>query len=362
VSDASVLSDSGIEVLQTTITAACLFASSVVYATSIVTNGRHVFGVGVANGQPALCAVPVDGGPSFALFSAMNDGLSPSVATDGLNVYACMPAIEDVGGDLYRVPAAGGAVETLASAKGAIATDGKNVYFLGNSDIESVPIGGGAITTLSSTSYYDDAEVAVNPYFGHIAADGHRVYWTESRYHTVSDVPPGTTAIYSVPANGGPVTALATFGYLGQQMPQIVTDGVNVYWLAYAPYDDGGVVSGAPRYGGSISVQSVPVDGGPVTTLASADDAVDASVTLPRSLATDGVNVYFTAASGIMRVPVAGGSPTMFAAGVESSELENGGTDTYGILAVDDANVYWVSPIGNSYGPTPVLFKKAKGP
>jgi hypothetical protein len=87
---------------------------------------------------------------------------------------------------------------------------------------------------------------------------------------------PGPIDVVSAPAAGGTATTLATdlsWAYF------LLTDGANLYWNS-----------------GSASVGSVPVTGGEMVTVASAQDLASEFVGLG---AVDGTNIYFLDDAGL---------------------------------------------------------------
>jgi hypothetical protein len=127
--------------------------------------------------------------------------------------------------------------------------------------------------------------------------------------------------IMSVPSGGGTPTTLAT----GQSQPSaIAVDGSSVYWTntgqacAVQPGTCGATPDG--------SVMRVPLAGGTPTPLAT-------GLCGPNSIAIDAVNAYVVVSSAsILKIPLAGGAPTTLAHGF-----------SIGTLAVDATSVYYTS-------------------
>jgi hypothetical protein len=176
-----------------------------------------------------------------------------------------------------------------------------------------------------------------------LATDGTNVYFTATDDGTVLEVS----------VDGGSVVTLAS----NQSEPfGIAVVESNVYWTNEGGNDDGTVVK-------------APVGGGTLVTLASGQGA-------PAAIAVDGANVYWTNLTGnpaVMKVPVAGGKPTVlanatvpFAIAVNGSRVywtdgdnilsapSSGGSATTlasgqpfpAYLAVDATNVYWTTGRG----------------
>ncbi len=204
-------------------------------------------------GASVLLAVPLSGGTPATLASNMD--------TLGLTVK---------GPDLYSVSHSfvvhlsvhGGTASKLAEsstyAPGLPAADDANVYWVGEG-VFSAPRTGGTATTLATTR-----DVATG-----LAIDDANVYWCDS-----SDP---AAPIMRTPKAGGPSVTLATHqsGAAG-----FATDGHDVYWT----------VDETPG-----AVVKVAVDGGSVTTLASA--------TSPGAIAVDDTGVYWAESQGpVMRL------------------------------------------------------------
>ena len=152
-----------------------------------------------------------------------------------------------------------------------------------------------------------------------LAVDGTNLYWTEDLNGTVM----------KVPLAGGTPTVLASgqYGAVG-----IAVDATNVYW-ATDPAD----FSGSPPSNTPFVLAKVPIEGGSPTILVSNFDG-------RLSIATDGTNVYWTAAGSlggpmsnraVKKVSVNGGSPTTLASGLVNPES----------IAVDSTDVYWTDGI-----------------
>ena len=117
------------------------------------------------------------------------------------------------------------------------------------------------------------------------------------------------TDVISVPINGGPVTTLAPAHptLSGQMSYGYSVDDTYLYWVSFT----------APSF-----VMKIPLGGGVATTLA----------TLPGTgfgTAVDATSVYIATAGGVMKVSKSGGAPTTLAA-------ESGAG-----IATDAKNVYW---------------------
>jgi len=128
----------------------------------------------------------------------------------------------------------------------------------------------------------------------------------------------------SVPRDGGCVTTLAP----KEDTPvALAVDSTHVYWVDVGVVDEFG--DGEP----DGAVKEVPLGGGPVTTLATLQDA-------PEAVAVDGTNVYWVNLNGtVNEVPVGGGLVTTLATG-QAEPVS---------VAVDGTHVYWID-----YGDDPL--------
>jgi hypothetical protein len=202
-----------------------------------------------------------------------------------------------------RVPAAGGPLVTLASARNyarGIAVDQNNVYWaeeLTNGLILQVPVGGGSVTTLASGQSMPSQ----------IALDPTDVYWT------TWDAANSIGTVSRVAIGGNTVQTLATTIL---NCSDLTVDGSNVYLVSPGTL---GLSNG--------TVASVPLTGGAVTTLAS-------NRAFPRSIAVDSTNVYWTSLSdnSVWAMPKTGGTPVLLASGPAP-----------GAIVVDGSNLYWAN-------------------
>jgi hypothetical protein len=166
------------------------------------------------------------------------------------------------------------------------------------------------------------------------------------------------------PIAGGPATTLATSPAVG-----LAVDATSVYWVV-----PGG--GGNPNEG---SVNRIPLDGGTPTVLAANQGtegsiAVDATsvywaiqtgivkqplaggtpiaivmVEAPTILGLDSTSVYFTKyGGGIMKAPIDGGAPVMLAAGVTPGGGMLGAVDSTSVYYVDGNDVMKVSIAGGT--------------
>lgn len=250
--------------------------------------------------------VPIQGGTPTTLASGE---MEPAfLALDSTSLYWI--AGDSNGGFVKKVPLAGGTVTTLATTRGVagIALDAQNVYWTDAVDgsVMSVPITGGTPTTLTTGEN--------NPTFsiGQIAVHGTKLYWTRVESVTAPE-------IMTMPTTGGTPSVFATGPTCPNAnlcVPQfIAVDNSNVYWNEV---DQQALGSG---YIARASLQT-----GAVTVLAT-------GLTVPRGLAVDASNVYWVdqGDGAVYSVPIAGGPVTT----VDSS---HGGTYS---VATDCLNLYW---------------------
>jgi hypothetical protein len=235
---------------------------------------------------------------------------SPLLAFDG-SVYAG-------GRTILRVPTTGGIATTLlgddAGAEvGQLGTDGTSLYWLSvspvsPSGIEAMALQGGTSVSISGTPTSLVQEFCVD---------------TTALYF-VQRVAAEQTAIVRVPNLGGVPTTLVV-GQLSQT--SLTMDAKSLYWFD------------AVRDG--IAIWTVPKSGGAPVTLASfGEDTVG-------TLAVDDCHVYATVGASVVRIPVAGGTPTtLYTAPLQAQPSA---------LAVDATSIYWA--LNDYTGPTSTIME-----
>jgi sugar lactone lactonase YvrE len=268
------------------------------------------------------------------------------IALDSANVYWT----NYDGGTVMKVSLDGTTMTTLATGGGipyGIAVDSTNVYWVdanGNGALWSVPLNGGTGVLLAAGG--------VRSQYRAVSVDSTRVYWEDE------DNPGG---IFAASPDGGARTMIARGDYANSTC-HLALDRNNVYWLAYPGQD---AVDSAPLFGdggapkrlasipsplGDVwgiasdstsvywtqsdtgSVLSVPINGGPVTMLASGSGS-------PTGIAVDAQRVYWTDEDGAIRsVPLRGGAQITHATG-QSLPID---------LAVDAKAIYWVTRGGGT--------------
>jgi hypothetical protein len=181
-------------------------------------------------------------------------------------------------GAIVSAPLGGGTPSTLASGfpwadPSAKTADAQYVYVLfpDVGEIERVPLDGGSPSVLVSPTVPGHRNNLVGWF---LANDGRALYWSMSELLAGMA---GTSAILSVPLDGGSVVTLAA-DKSGKM--DIATDGTSVYWTTGGP--DGSVVK-------------VPVGGGAPVTLATGQPGT-------WGIAVDATSVYWASAGGVMKL------------------------------------------------------------
>jgi hypothetical protein len=154
--------------------------------------------------------------------------------------------------------------------------------------------------------------VALGPRVSAFAIDGANIYWTQLDASGTPCNPPCAGAVMKMPLGGGTPLALAS----GQLSPISIAVGpTSVVWTNY------GDVTGAPK-----ALMTVPLDGGDPITLV-ADGTFGA-------YAVDATSVYYDGGGSLMKIPLAGGSPTPVTSLGVSWSLASG-------VVLDATSVYW---------------------
>lgn len=267
-------------------------------------------------------------------------GIPFGIATDGTNVYWANRGGE---GAIMKVPVGGGTPTTLASSQmvpQGIAVDHSDVYWANLDAVWKIPIEGGEPFKLADTSLLRDD-------FGDfaVAIDTTRVYWHAITSIVAVEMAGGTptiladnqdpaphgvaiddTAVYwaadfqgimKTPLDGA-LSGNSTVEIASESLyvTSLAVDDQNVYWVANGSLD-------AKR----SKIQKASKNGGSVVTLASEQDGGS------RAIAADETTVYWTTDHAIMSVPIDGG-PVATLAPSEYTPRD---------IAVDDKNIYWTS-------------------
>ncbi len=288
--------------------------------TSIYTDPNNCGACGLV--CPAQLASCIHGQCAVAPVVIMADQYqSCGIASDSNNVYWVS------GYDVVQAPIDGGPPLTLATGVAIVgfpmdvAVGGGRVYWTSENpdSVRSIPIGGGTIATITSQ---------VNGP-ANIATDQNNVYWT-TWYGWPNPDAGGT--VMQAQLDGGGLLTLAT----GQPSPTAVAiDSNSVYWINAAT----GNLDG--------TVMTVPIGGGPSTTLAAGYGFATPELQPEETLVVSGQTLYWVGSGGgspwpdIWRVAVDGGTPTAF--GLSSNSFI-----APFAIAVDSTKVYWSSETGNS--------------
>ncbi len=267
-------------------------------------------------------------------------GTPSAITVDSANVYF----LDATGGNVVKVPIAGGAPVTLATGQTAspagIAIDATNVYWTNkgtntcssgdagtctyNQDgtVVQVPIAGGTPVTLATGQDFPVGITVMQSI----------VYWVNTNGGTVM----------STPAGGGPVVTLAA----GQPSPWAIASSTltqSIYWL------DRGTVQNEHHDGALVRMTPEPAaepDAGPINLMA-------ANLLDPTALAVDTATIYWTSqgteAAGykdgaVLKLPITGGNPTFVALG-------QGGPSS---VVVDSKNVYWTNAASGTVVSVPI--------
>jgi hypothetical protein len=204
---------------------------------------------------------------------------------------------------------------SASSSVAGVAVGPTDAYWLSNSggviSVQSAPVIGGSAVQVGTVS---TASLPAG-----LSIQGNTLYF--AAFADPSSSSPGSGgAIYQAPIAGGSTpTAMQTFS--SGTPNDVVTDSANIYWTDL--YANGG------------SVFSMPLAGGPITTMAS-------TLGVPHYLAVDSTNVYTADFIGgaVYEIPL--GTPA--GAGGTPKVLVTGGSPTAGIAADDNqAVVYFTS-------------------
>lgn len=284
-----------------------VLANAVTTPIDLVLRGNDVVwsettGPAYSNEPGAVKGVPKTGGPVFVF--AQREDAPGRLSVDASWVYWAEGSFLEGVAQIARVPAGGGAVETVVSGvagRPPITVSDTHVFIADRWRIKGVPVSGGTLETLAAASFYIRS----------IVTDGAYVYWLEGGPFAI---------VRKVSADGGPVTTLGSGG--GDPAGPIRVDATHVYWM-----------------GGENAIFRVPKDGGNVTTL------VGPVPGLLTDFLVDGGNVYFSEWDGgrIRKTPVTGG---------EVSTLASLSPDQTRRLATDGLSVYWIDQGGVGKAPT----------
>ena len=260
-----------------------------------------------------------------------------SIAVDANNVYVWSvgtfqlnSSVNNKDGTVVQVPLDGSTPITLATGVeafydsgylNAVAVDSKYVYFgslapppAPDGAIMRAPIGGGAPEAIYSGQALPEA----------VATDGTNVYWAnwgtfDAQGHSNND---GT--LWQGPIGGGTTPTMLASSLAGPST--LALDSTTVYWVDLGPLG----TDNFPALN-SGSVLKVPIGGGTVTTIASAQS-------VPFSIIVANGTVYWTeyglSAPGlVVSAPTAGGSLTPLVSGLDDPSA----------LAISGSTIYWTN-------------------
>lgn len=264
-------------------------------------------GTGGAGGTGGGSAVP-------ELLLAGGFGLNAwGIALDADSVY--FTDAQGPNGKVGRVAKVGGALTVLASglqSPSPITVDATDVYFMDSDHVMKVPIAGGAVTVVADAS---------NDTYSAVVVDDDQIYWTNYTFM-------GSTM--RMPKAGGAPVTVAPDAY---PAGMVVTGG-QMYWSAM----DADAIKSAPILGGPVTVMASNQDAPRWGIAANADHLfwvnegtfpmqvwgvpLDASLppaqlgvsptesSVQTSLVADAAYVYFPVSyCKIVRIPVGGGQP-----------------------------------------------------
>jgi hypothetical protein len=198
------------------------------------------------------------------------------------------------------------ATEVGASSIGAmqLATDATSVYFVFGSALRRVPLRGGLVSSM--LPLLPDVGQNCDP----VATP------TSVLLHHVIGGATNDEQVLSVPIQGGKETALATSSGF---VRGLATDGHDVYFVD------------------SAGLESVPATGGPVQLLS------DQIGPLPTGIAVVGSNLVVTAGGTVVSVPIGGGPPTTLAPQQPNTQFP---------MACGPDTCWWTGAQPSAMGPT----------
>ncbi|OIQ99461.1 hypothetical protein GALL_183980 [mine drainage metagenome] len=347
-------------------------ASKIGTPENLVVNGQYIYWVDGGR----LNKTSISGAVTTVLQNGTRDpvaGSTADIVVDGTYAYwvntvsstSCSPSCTWT---ILRVPIAGGTPSQLASTNSeivALASDANNIYWeergIGpvttgcqcGSTIKAVPKIGGTVVTLVDGLLNGLTSGSWIP-TGGIAVSGSAIFFADSTSTSYQ--------MLEIPNTGGTVSILATvptnIGNAQNAIRSITAGSANVYWLdsgnsvldsvpivggsvttlanglngptdlainaSTAYWVESGASSGCCLQMGAGQIRQVSLAGGTASTLVSGIDA-------PSALSTDTSNVYWTELWRIADAPITGGLPTTLASGISSDMAR---------IAADQVNIY----------------------
>jgi hypothetical protein len=306
-------------------------------ASSLVASNGYLYYAEVLTGTPVLkLKLGEDGGVPTPLGPPQPTPVG--LAVDANNVYvwsagtfALNSSINNKDGAVIQVPLDGSAAITLRQNiellyddvyTDSVTVDSKNVYWVEGASGDDGVIMRTAIGSASPTAIFTKQYVPQA-----ITTDGTNVYWADWGPLNATGDPGDQGTIWQGSVNGGTPIMLA--GNLSAP-EAIAVDAHNVYWTNLGPLG----VDNLPAPNGG-SVMRVPIGGGTITTIATAQAA-------PVAILVSGSTVYWsqygiTAPGLIMSAPVAGGTVTPIAAGLNDPAA----------IAIWGNTLYWTNEISS---------------
>lgn len=200
-----------------------------------------------------------------------------------------------------------------------------------------MPKGGGTVTAI----YQSPTQ---NPIMRHVMALSNTSVYVQIAVDVLTD------SVMKVAKDGSSAVQLALTGKRGGAA--MATDSQRIYWE-----------------GGSAGIESVPLDGGPITPVVdralkpiepgSGNEVPWQGIT---GLMSDGTNLYYQSGGHLMQVPVGGGVPRILFRWDPTAAKNTGYVSSFSWPCVTGGFVYWnqygfifKTPIGGGGTPTPVV-------
>jgi hypothetical protein len=273
-----------------------------------------------------LYSVPLTGGAPKALLTKVVNGNGNFQTVVGGNLYWTQ-YFQGV----FAVPVAGGSAVTISSSEAypnTITNDGTNVFFANTSSAFSIREVTTATDTVTTVPIVVDAGLGLTG-IKPMAVDASHLYWGDT-------IGAGTSDVYQANKDGSNVILLAS-GLAGS-VNGLTIDANNVYFTV-APGPNG--------------VYQVPIGGGTLTTLASAESS-------PIPVVTDGTNVFWMNSGGVVRrTPVGGGPLTTLSRCADIGSVASC-SGQYVSMAIDSTYVYWTDESPVLPGGNGTLFETLK--